>query len=148
MTFAVYVDSLVGDIETSGLEEIVIVAHSMGAIPLPGVVAKLGSARVREMIFAAAFLPPEGTSIVDDSPWQIAMIARQRAKENAPTRDTLGGVLFDRIRAARPAAAPSRGRSTSAPVGGVVVDSHSGQRLSSFVECDRPSRRARFAPRQ
>lgn len=84
MTVADYVDSLVGDIETFGLEEIVIVAHSMGALPLPGVVAKLGSARVREMIFAAAFLPPEGTSIVDDSPWQIAMIARRRAKRNAP----------------------------------------------------------------
>ncbi|OBH59992.1 alpha/beta fold hydrolase [Mycobacterium sp. E2479] len=85
MTIADYVDSLVGDIESAGLKEIVIAGHSMGAIPLPGVVARFGPALVREIIFAAAFLPPEGTSIVDDSPWQIAMIARRRAKKNMPT---------------------------------------------------------------
>jgi len=66
------------------LEDIVIVAHSMGGLPLPGVVTKLGAARVREMIFAAAFLPPEGTSIVESSPWVIRMIARRRAKKNVP----------------------------------------------------------------
>jgi pimeloyl-ACP methyl ester carboxylesterase len=85
MTIADYVDSLVGDIESAGLEDIVIVAHSMGGMPLPGVAAKLGPARVREMIFAAAFLPPEGTSIVESSPWVIATIARRRAKKNVPT---------------------------------------------------------------
>lgn len=84
MTIADFVDSLVGDIESAGLENIVIAGHSMGAMPLPGVVAKLGAARVREMIFAASFLPPEGTSIVDSSPWQIATIARRRAKKNVP----------------------------------------------------------------
>lgn len=56
----------------------------MGGMPLPGAAAKLGAARVREMIFAAAFLPPEGTSIVDGSPWQIATIAQRRAKKNMP----------------------------------------------------------------
>jgi pimeloyl-ACP methyl ester carboxylesterase len=85
MTIADYVDSLVGDIESAGLEDIVIAAHSMGGLPLPGVAAKLGAARVREMIFAAAFLPPEGTSIVESSPWVIATIARRRAKKNVPT---------------------------------------------------------------
>lgn len=84
MTIADFVDSLIGDIESAELEDIVIVGHSMGAMPLPGVVTKLGPARVREMIFAASFLPPEGTSIVDSSPWQIATIARYRAKKNMP----------------------------------------------------------------
>src|ERR1700754_3718780 len=56
MTIADYVDSLVGDIETAGLEGIVIAGHSLGGMTLPGVVTKLGSARVREVIFAAAFL--------------------------------------------------------------------------------------------
>jgi pimeloyl-ACP methyl ester carboxylesterase len=85
LTIADWVDSLVGDIESARLENIVIAGHSMGGMPLPGVAAKLGAARVREMIFAAAFLPPEGTSIVDGSPWQIATIARRRAKKNVPT---------------------------------------------------------------
>jgi pimeloyl-ACP methyl ester carboxylesterase len=85
MTVADYVDSLVGDIETAGLEDIVIVGHSMGGMMLPGVVIKLGAARVREMIFAASFLPPEGTSIVDGSPWLIAKVAGRIAKKNVPT---------------------------------------------------------------
>ena len=84
MTIADYVDSLVGDIESAGLGDIVVVGHSMGGMMLPGVVTKLGAARVREMIFAAAFLPPEGTSIVDGSPWVIARVARHRAKKNVP----------------------------------------------------------------
>jgi pimeloyl-ACP methyl ester carboxylesterase len=85
MAIADYVDSLVGDIESAGVDEIVIVGHSMGGMMLPGVVSKLGVARVREMIFAAAFLPPEGTSIVDGSPWLIARVARRIAKKNVPT---------------------------------------------------------------
>jgi pimeloyl-ACP methyl ester carboxylesterase len=85
MRIADYVDSLVGDIESAGLEDIVIAGHSMGGMMLPGVVTKLGSARVREMIFAASFLPPEGTSIVDGSPWLIAAVAGRIAKRNVPT---------------------------------------------------------------
>jgi pimeloyl-ACP methyl ester carboxylesterase len=85
MTIADYVESLVGDIESAGVEDIVIVGHSLGAMTLPGVVTKLGAARVREMIFAAAFLPPEGTSIVQSSPWLIARVARRTAKKNVPT---------------------------------------------------------------
>src|SRR5271163_2534360 len=85
MTIADYVDSLVGDIESAGLDDILIVGHSMGGMMLPGVVTKLGAARVREMIFAAAFLPPVGTSFVDGSTWLIARVARGIAKKNVPT---------------------------------------------------------------
>ena len=63
MTIGEFVDSLVHDIERAGLEDIVIVGHSLGGMTLAGVVTKLGAARVREMIFAAAFLPSQGTSI-------------------------------------------------------------------------------------
>src|ERR1700756_1494973 len=36
MTIADFVDSLVGDIESAGLEDIVIVGHSIGGMTLPG----------------------------------------------------------------------------------------------------------------
>jgi pimeloyl-ACP methyl ester carboxylesterase len=88
MTIAEYVNSLVGDIESAGLEDIVIVGHSMGGMTLPGVATKLGAARVREMIFAAAFLPPEGTSIVDSSPWLLARIARRNVKKSVPSESS------------------------------------------------------------
>src|ERR1700730_12674873 len=48
LTIADFVDSLVGDIESAGLEDIVIVGHSIAGMMLPGVVTKLGAARVRE----------------------------------------------------------------------------------------------------
>jgi pimeloyl-ACP methyl ester carboxylesterase len=84
MTIADFVDSLVGDIESAGLEDIVIVGHSIGGMTLPGVATKLGVVRVREMIFAAAFLPPEGTSLVDSLPWLFAAIARSFVKGGVP----------------------------------------------------------------
>ena len=37
------------------------------------------------MIFAAAFLPPECTSIVESSPWLMAQVSRRNAKKNVPT---------------------------------------------------------------
>lgn len=92
MTIADYVDSLVGDIETAGLEDIVIVGHSMGGMTLPGVVIKLGAARVREMIFAASFLPPEGTSIVEGSPWLIGRRAHRKEKR-ADTNAEVDGAI-------------------------------------------------------
>ena len=55
-----WVDSLVSDIEMAGLDDLVIVGHSMAGLTVPGVVTKLGPSRVREMILAAAFVPPDG----------------------------------------------------------------------------------------
>ncbi|HTX95828.1 MAG TPA: hypothetical protein VME67_13830 [Mycobacterium sp.] len=37
MTVADFVESLVGDIEAAGLQNVVIVGHSMGGVMLPGV---------------------------------------------------------------------------------------------------------------
>ncbi|WP_445159511.1 alpha/beta fold hydrolase [Mycobacterium sp. Dal123C01] len=85
MTIADFVDSLVGDIECAGLEDVVLVGHSIGGMTLPGMATKLGAARVREMIFAAAFLPPEGASLVDSLPWVLARIARRVATRGMPS---------------------------------------------------------------
>lgn len=84
LTIADLVESLVGDIESAGLEDIVIVGHSIGGMTLPGVATRLGAARVREIIFAAAFLPPEGSSIADSLPWFLAKIARRFLKGGVP----------------------------------------------------------------
>jgi hypothetical protein len=40
MTIADFVDSLVGDIECAGLEDVVLVGHSIGGMTLPGVVTQ------------------------------------------------------------------------------------------------------------
>ena len=59
LTIADFVESVVSDIEDAGLGDIVLVGHSMGGLTAPGVVTKLGPSRVRELILACAFVPPE-----------------------------------------------------------------------------------------
>jgi pimeloyl-ACP methyl ester carboxylesterase len=84
MTIADFVDSLVDDIESAGAENMVIVGHSIGGIALPGIATKLGANRIREMIFTAAFLPPEGATLVDTLPWLLSRIARRFARRGVP----------------------------------------------------------------
>ena len=79
LTVADFVDSAVGDIEDARLDEVVVVGHSMGGLTVPGMAAKLGASRVREMIFAAAFVPPEGKALADTLTGVFAGTARRRA---------------------------------------------------------------------
>lgn len=85
-TIGEWVNSVVTDIEEAGLGDIVIVGHSMAGVTVPGVVAKLGSARVREMILATAFVPPQGGAIVDTLGGPLAWFARRAAKIGKPMK--------------------------------------------------------------
>lgn len=60
-----WVDSVVSDIDQAGLDRIVIAGHSMAGLVMPGVLTKLGAARVPEAIFVTAFVPPQGSAMVD-----------------------------------------------------------------------------------
>ena len=84
VTTADWVDSAVSDIEDAGLNDIVIVGHSMAGLTVPGVVTKLGGSRVREMILAAACVPADGAAMVDVLSRPTAVIARHNAKKAAP----------------------------------------------------------------
>jgi pimeloyl-ACP methyl ester carboxylesterase len=83
-TIADWVDSVVADIEEAGLGDIVIVGHSMAGVTVPGVVAKLGSARVREMVLVTAFVPRQGQAIVDTLGGPLAVFARFAARGGRP----------------------------------------------------------------
>ena len=85
-TIGEWVDSVVADIDTAGLGDVVIVGHSMAGVTVPGVVTKLGSPRVREMILAAAFVPPQGHAIVDTLGGPLAGFARYAAKGSRPVK--------------------------------------------------------------
>ncbi len=78
-----WVDSVMADIEDTGVGELVIVGHSTAGLIVPGVVTKLGSARVREMILAAAFVPPHGTALVDTFPGLLGWYARRESISKA-----------------------------------------------------------------
>jgi pimeloyl-ACP methyl ester carboxylesterase len=77
-----WVDSVVSDIENAALDDLVIVGHSLAGVTVPGVVTKLGSARVREMILATAQVPADGSALVDTCPGALSWFARRTAKRN------------------------------------------------------------------
>src|ERR1700753_1231173 len=85
LTIADWVNSVVCDIDDAGLNDVVIVAHSMGGLAVPGVVTRLGVPRVREMVLATAFIPPEGTSMADKLPWPGGPTARRNARRGPPS---------------------------------------------------------------
>jgi pimeloyl-ACP methyl ester carboxylesterase len=80
VTISDWVDSIVSDIEEAGFDDVVIVAHSLGGVSVPGVAARLGPSRVREIVFAWAFIPPEGTAVVDTLSGPVSWYARRGAK--------------------------------------------------------------------
>lgn len=71
-----FVNSVVTDVDEAGFGDVVIVGHSMAGLTAPGVVAKLGAARARELILIAAFVPPQGRSVVDTLGGPLAPLAR------------------------------------------------------------------------
>ena len=73
------VDSVIADIDDAGLRDVVICGHSMAGVIVPSVVTKLGSPRVREMILAASFVPPQGTSVLDTLGGPLGWYARRAA---------------------------------------------------------------------
>src|SRR4029079_5590449 len=80
VTISDWVDSVVADIEDAGFDDVVLVAHSLGGVSVPGVVTKLGASRVKEMVFATAFIPPEGTAVVDTLSGPVSWYARRGAR--------------------------------------------------------------------
>jgi pimeloyl-ACP methyl ester carboxylesterase len=90
LTIADWVDSVVRDIDEAGLNDIVIVGHSMAGLTVPGVVTKLGGPRVREMVLAAACVPHEGAALADVVLWPVALIARRNARKGAPSKVPAG----------------------------------------------------------
>jgi pimeloyl-ACP methyl ester carboxylesterase len=73
------VESVVADIEDARLGEVVVCGHSMAGVIVPSVVTKIGSPRVREMILAAAFVPPQDTSVLDTLGGPLGWYARRTA---------------------------------------------------------------------
>nr|BBX80584.1 hypothetical protein MFLOJ_43710 [Mycobacterium florentinum] len=56
----------------------------MGGLTVPGIVAKLGATRVREMILLTAFVPPRGSSVVDTLGGPLAPLARSARRIHTP----------------------------------------------------------------
>ncbi|MCU1456278.1 MAG: esterase [Actinomycetia bacterium] len=64
VTVADFVDSVVADITDAGLDDVVLVGHSLAGITLPGVAARVGP-RLRHIAFVSCSVPPQGLAVSD-----------------------------------------------------------------------------------
>jgi len=78
------VRSAVEQIEDAGLGDVIVVGHSLAGLTVPGMVTKLGSPRVREMVLAAACLPVQGKAIVDTLVGPLAWYVRRAVRLRRP----------------------------------------------------------------
>ena len=86
------VRSAVEQIENAGLDEVIVVGHSLAGLTVPGIVGALGRSRVREMILAAASLPLQGRAIVDTLVGPLAWYVRRAVRLRRPP-STMPNVL-------------------------------------------------------
>ena len=97
LTIAQCTDSVVEQIERAGLDEVVVVAHSLGGLTAPTVVERLGAARVVRLVLVAAVIPPEGASNLATIPrpvrWIVARALRPGRAGGPPAR-AFAGLFF------------------------------------------------------
>lgn len=84
LTIADCVNSIVADIEQAGVDDVVVVGHSLAGIIAPAVAAKLGAGRVRELILAAAVVPRVGETGRDAMTGSLRL-ARPQARRGRQT---------------------------------------------------------------
>jgi pimeloyl-ACP methyl ester carboxylesterase len=80
------VQSTVDQISQSGMTNVVVVAHSMAGITAPGVVAALGSERVKRLVMLACCVPPEGRTVIDTLNGPLRAMAGRRARSGGPAK--------------------------------------------------------------
>ena len=84
-------------IEAARLDRVVVVAHSMGALTVPELSARLGPSRIAATVLVAALLPPDGASVLDTlrgpTRWVVARQSREGMPRPAP-RPALARWMF------------------------------------------------------
>lgn len=86
LTIADCVEAAVGQIEQAGIDDIVLVGHSMAGLTVPGVAARLGADRVRRIICVACSIPPQGKRILDtlSPPIRLAVSRASKGSNELP----------------------------------------------------------------
>ena len=80
------VEHVVERIEAARLDQVVVVAHSMGALMVPGISAQLGFERVAATVLVAALLPPDGASVLDTLRGPARWVVARQSSDGLPRR--------------------------------------------------------------
>ncbi|MCU1594974.1 MAG: alpha/beta hydrolase family protein [Frankiales bacterium] len=97
LTIGQCVDSVLAQIEAAGLDEVVLVGHSMAGLTVPGVAVALGPERVRRLVMVACCVPQQGRTIVDTlaGPFRVmAARAAQKGKPAKPMPKVMANLMF------------------------------------------------------
>lgn len=90
LTIAEAADAVVAAIERAGLDEVVLVAHSLAGLVAPEVAGRLGASRVARLVLLAAVVPPEGASnlalIPRPARWVVGRMLRPGSPRRPPPR--------------------------------------------------------------
>lgn len=75
------VDSVVEAVESGTADEVVLVGHSWGGVPVTGAADRLRT-RVARVVYVSAFVPTRGVSLNDESPPDNAAFVRSAAADS------------------------------------------------------------------
>lgn len=95
LTISDCVASVVGDIDGSGFDPLVLVGHSLAGVVLPAIAEKIPD-RVLHLVFVSASIPPEGGNSIDSLPLHLRVLARRNSRRS-PTRNQMPKWLARRM---------------------------------------------------
>jgi pimeloyl-ACP methyl ester carboxylesterase len=83
---AEFVDSVVDDIESRDLHDVVLVGHSLAGLTIPGVAGRVPD-RIRALVFISCTVPREGQSTYDTLDPEIQAISDENPNDELTTLD-------------------------------------------------------------
>lgn len=86
LTIKKCVSSVVDQVERAGLDEVVLVGHSLAGISIPAVATRLGARRVCHLVMVACCVPPQGGSVVDTLYGPLRLYARAAARISSASK--------------------------------------------------------------
>jgi pimeloyl-ACP methyl ester carboxylesterase len=76
MTLAGCVESAVEQIDSAGLDTMLLVGHSLAGVTVPGIATALGADRVRRIVAVSCCVPPQGKTTADTVSFPTRLVAR------------------------------------------------------------------------
>lgn len=79
-----FIESTVAQINSAGLDEVVLVSHSAAGLHVPQTAARLGLDRVKHLVFIASLIPAAGQTGADVLPWPMNAALRRAGRKPRP----------------------------------------------------------------
>ena len=95
LTVSDCVASVVGDVDRTGMDRVVLVGHSLAGVVVPAIAEEIPD-RIAHLVFLSASIPPERGSSIDSLPWHLRLLARRNSRQSS-NRDQMPKWLARRM---------------------------------------------------